>query len=72
MTPELCGVSISQWIGGPTNRPQYSVTGNYMYSGHIIPLIVMNGVSHEGLFKASPTAWGARDRAVITLTTQLF
>lgn len=31
----------------------YSMAVNCMYSGYMISLIVMNGVSHGGLFKAS-------------------
>lgn len=43
----------SALVTGLEDALTVSVTVNGMFSGYTISLIVMNGVSHRGLFKAS-------------------
>lgn len=45
---------------------------NYMSSGYMSPLIVMNGVTHDASVEGFTSAWGDISKEAIALTTGLF
>lgn len=62
----------SALVTGLEDALTVSVTVNGMFSGYTISLIVMNGVSHRGLFKASWPPGETEPKERSPLTTQLF